>query len=145
MQQRNKLAHTQPSHLRCGLRYHCLLEASKGLATILGYDDYEGWYVENFGDADARYLPKVFKFRYFYEAADFMQLVSNHCKVLNHHPDWRNVFNQATVALTTWDARRKVTIYDLSLALYMNKAAKAILKEEIGRELQNVSRRAATR
>ena len=59
-----------------------------------------------------------------------MQLLSNHCKVLNHHPDWRNVFNQVTVALTTWDARRKVTIYDLSLVFYMNKAAKAISKKK---------------
>jgi hypothetical protein len=32
-----------------------------------------------------------------------------------------------TVSLTTWDARRRVTIYDLNLALFMNKAARAVL------------------
>ena len=63
------------------------------LDSILKYEDYEGWYLDNFG---------------------------------NHHPEWRNVFNHVTVSLTTWDARRRVTIYDLNLALFMNKAARAV-------------------
>lgn len=46
--------------------------------------------------------------------------MANHCRVLNHHPEWRNVFNHVTVALTTWDARRRGTIYDLNPALFMN-------------------------
>lgn len=100
--------------------------ADKELASILAYDDYEGWYIDNFGDAEVRYLVKTFKFPHFNEAADFMEMVANHCRVLNHHPEWRNVFNHVTVSLTTWDARRKVTIYDLNLALYMNIAAKAV-------------------
>ena len=103
--------------------------ADTELAAILAYDDYEGWYVDNFGDAEARYLAKTFKFRGFNQAADFMELVASHCRVLDHHPEWRNVFNHVSVALTTWDARRKVTIYDLSLALYMNMAAKAVAKK----------------
>lgn len=95
---------------------------------ILAYDDYEGWYVDNFGDVDIRYLTKTFKFLSFNQAADFMEMVADHCRVLDHHPEWRNVFNHVTVSLTTWDARRKVTVYDLNLALYMNMAAKAIAK-----------------
>jgi 4a-hydroxytetrahydrobiopterin dehydratase len=98
----------------------------KELATILAYEDYEGWYIDNFGDADVRYLVKTFQFRNFNQAADFMELVSNHCRVLDHHPEWKNVFKHVTVSLTTWDARRKITIYDLNLALYMNMAAKAV-------------------
>ena len=97
------------------------------LNAILKYEDYEGWYLDNFGNADVRYLVKTFKFPHFNQAADFMQLVSNHCRVLDHHPEWRNVFNHVTVSLTTWDARRRVTIYDLNLALFMNKAAKAVI------------------
>lgn len=95
------------------------------LARILEYDDFSGWYVDNFGNAEARYLAKTFKFAHFNQAADFMAVVSDHCRVLDHHPEWRNVFNHVSVALTTWDARRRVTIYDLNLALYMNKAAKS--------------------
>lgn len=102
------------------------------LAQILKYDDFEGWYIDNYGNAEARYLAKTFKFRHFNQAADFMELVSSHCRVLDHHPEWRNVFNHVTVSLTTWDAQRRVTIYDLNLALYMNMAAKAIAKRNRG-------------
>lgn len=104
--------------------------ADKELAATLAYDDYEGWYLDNFGDADVCYLVKTFKFPHFNQAADFMAMVANYCRVLGHHPEWRNVFDSVTVALTTWDAKRKVTIYDLNLALYMNKAARAISKIE---------------
>lgn len=100
----------------------------KELTLILAYDDYEGWYIDNFGHSEVCYLVKTFKFPHFNEAADFMEMVANHCRILDHHPEWRNVFNHVTVSLTTWDARRKVTIYDLNLALYMNMAAKVILR-----------------
>lgn len=96
------------------------------LNAILQYEDYEGWYLDNFGNAEVRYLVKTFKFRDFNRAADFMRLVSDYCRVLDHHPEWRNVFNHVTVSLTTWDAKRRVTIYDLNLALFMNKAARAV-------------------
>lgn len=98
------------------------------LTQILLYDDFEGWYVDNYGNADVRYLVKTFKFSHFNQAADFMALVSDHCRILDHHPEWRNVFNHVTVSLTTWDAHRRVTIYDLNLALFMNMAAKTIAK-----------------
>jgi pterin-4a-carbinolamine dehydratase len=97
------------------------------LAAILKYEDYEGWYLDNFGNAEVRYLVKTFKFPHFNEAADFMELIAKYCRVLNHHPEWRNVFDHVTVSLTTWDAKRHVTIYDLNLALFMNKAARAVL------------------
>lgn len=100
--------------------------ADQELTSILGYDDYEGWYVDNFGNAEVRYLVKTFRFRGFNQAADFMALVADHCRLLDHHPEWRNVFDHVTVSLTTWDARRRVTIYDLNLALFMNKAAAAV-------------------
>ena len=57
-----------------------------------------------------------------------MAMVSNHCRILDHHPEWRNVFNHVTVSLTTWNAQRRVTIYDLNLALYMKMAAKAVIR-----------------
>ncbi|CAH1189571.1 4a-hydroxytetrahydrobiopterin dehydratase [Candidatus Nitrotoga sp. BS] len=103
--------------------------ADSELTQILHYDDYEGWYIDNFGNAEVKYLVKTFKFRHFDQAADFMAMVSNHCRILDHHPEWRNVFNHVTVSLTTWDAQRRVTIYDLNLALFMNMAAKAVAKK----------------
>jgi len=98
------------------------------LIQILKYDDYEGWYIDNFGDTDVRYLVKTFTFQNFNQAANFMTLVSDYCRVLDHHPEWKNVFKTVTVSLTTWDAQRRITIYDLNLALYMNMAAKEIAK-----------------
>jgi pterin-4a-carbinolamine dehydratase len=98
------------------------------LARVVRYDDYEGWYVDHAGVAGARCLNKVFKFRNFDQAAAFMAMVSGHCKVMDHHPEWRNVYNMVSVSLTTWDAQRRVTLLDLALALYMNKAAQTIMK-----------------
>lgn len=100
------------------------------LATTLAYDDYEGWYLDNFGKANMSYLVKDFVFDSFDQAANFMHLVANHCRVLGHHPEWRNVHTHVTVSLTTWDARHRVTIYDLNLALFMNKAARAVLDKD---------------
>lgn len=99
------------------------------LDKTLKYDDFEGWYVDNFGNAEARHLVKTFKFASFDKASSFMSLVSEHCRILDHHPEWRNVFNHVSVSLTTWDAQRRVTIYDVNLALYMNMAAKRISKQ----------------
>jgi hypothetical protein len=59
--------------------------ADAELSTILAFDDYEGWYVDNFGNLDVRYLVKTFKFRHFNEAADFMKMVADHCRILDHH------------------------------------------------------------
>lgn len=106
--------------------------ADTELVQILRYDDFDGWYIDNYGNAEVRYLVKTFKFPHFNQAADFMALVSEHCRVLDHHPEWRNVFNHVTVSLTTWDAHRRVTIYDLNLALYMNMAAKTTSKKHRG-------------
>lgn len=103
--------------------------ADAELAQILRYDDFEGWYVDNYGNAEVRYLVKTFKFPHFNQAADFMALVSDHCRILDHHPEWRNVFNHVTVSLTTWDAHRRVTIYDVNLALFMNMAVKTVAKK----------------
>jgi 4a-hydroxytetrahydrobiopterin dehydratase len=99
------------------------------LRKILSFDDYDGWYVDNFGNSEVNYIVKTFKFPHFNEASSFMSLVSDYCKVLDHHPEWRNVFNHVSVSLTTWDAKRRVTIYDLNLALYMNKAHHFVLSK----------------
>jgi pterin-4a-carbinolamine dehydratase len=103
------------------------------LTRVLRYKDYDGWYVDNFGNVGVRYLVKTFKFPHFNEAAEFMKRVSDYCRALDHHPEWRNVFDHVKVALTTWDARRQVTIYDLNLALYMNKAAASVVRKDGGK------------
>lgn len=98
------------------------------LLRTLHYDDFEGWYIDNLGFAEAQYLVKKFEFLSFRQAIGFMALVAEHCRVVSHHPEWRNVFKHVTVSLSTWDAGRRITIYDPNLALFMNKAARMVRK-----------------
>lgn len=98
------------------------------LKKILAFDDYSGWSIDNFGNNIERYLIKNFKFKDFNEAKAFMSKVSDYCSDIGHHPDWRNVYDTVTVSLSTWDARNRITIFDLNLALYMNKVAASVKK-----------------
>jgi 4a-hydroxytetrahydrobiopterin dehydratase len=96
------------------------------LLRTLRYDDFDGWYIDNLGFSDAQYLVKKFEFNNFRGATEFMALAAEHCRLVNHHPEWRNVYKHVTVSLTTWDAGRRITIYDLNMALFMNKVANKI-------------------
>jgi pterin-4a-carbinolamine dehydratase len=98
------------------------------LLRTLRYDDFDGWYIDNLGFAEAQYLVKKFEFGSFKKASEFMALAAEHCRVVRHYPEWRNVFKHVTVSLTTWDAGRRITIYDLNLALFMNKLAESLSK-----------------
>ena len=52
-------------------------------------------------DRDA--IRKVWKFRNFSEAWGFMARAALAAEALNHHPEWRNVYNIVDVTLTTHD------------------------------------------
>ena len=52
-------------------------------------------------DRDA--LRKVWKFKSFSEAWGFMSRAALIAETLNHHPEWRNVYNVVDVTLTTHD------------------------------------------
>jgi pterin-4a-carbinolamine dehydratase len=96
------------------------------LSKALSYDEYEGWYPDNFGTADTLHLVKTFEFADFGEATEFMRIVSEHCRIMDHHPDWWNRHRYVKVSLSTWDAGQHITIFDLGLALFMNKAADTV-------------------
>jgi 4a-hydroxytetrahydrobiopterin dehydratase len=61
-------------------------------------------------------LIRDFIFKDFTEAFSFMTEVAFHCERLNHHPDWRNVWNQVFVSLSTHDTGNTVTEKDRELA-----------------------------
>lgn len=61
-------------------------------------------------------LKRTFEFKDFVEAWGFMNKVALHAEKLNHHPEWRNVYNKVTIVLTTHDAGNKVTEKDRELA-----------------------------
>ena len=60
-----------------------------------------------------------FKFTTFDDAFDFMKLVSEKCKDLNHHPKWTNVYNQIDVELFTHDIGG-LSCLDFELASFMD-------------------------
>ena len=67
-------------------------------------------------------LHREFRFRNFNEAFGFMARVALHAEVLNHHPEWSNVYGRVRVDLTTHDAGG-ITARDLELARRMEETA----------------------
>ncbi len=48
-------------------------------------------------------LSKTFRFDSFVNAFGFMASVALTAESMNHHPEWSNVYNRVTIALTTHD------------------------------------------
>lgn len=68
-------------------------------------------------------LTKTYEFKSFREAISFMVRVAFDAESMNHHPDWRNVYNRVEVKLSTHDAGDKVTAKDIELAWKFEKVA----------------------
>jgi 4a-hydroxytetrahydrobiopterin dehydratase len=64
------------------------------LATLTGWTEV--------ADRDA--INKVFKFKDFSQAFAFMTRVALKAEVMDHHPEWFNVYNKVDITLTTHDA-----------------------------------------
>ncbi|MGL4278894.1 MAG: 4a-hydroxytetrahydrobiopterin dehydratase [Albidovulum sp.] len=77
-----------------------------------------GWNAVEGRDA----IRKIWKFRSFSEAWGFMSRAALHAEKLNHHPEWRNVYNVVDVTLTTHDCHG-LSDLDLKLAKRMDALA----------------------
>jgi len=64
-------------------------------------------------------LFRLFVFKNFVNAFDFMTSVSLIAENMNHHPDWSNVYNKVEVRLSTHDSGG-VTSLDVELASVMD-------------------------
>ena len=67
-------------------------------------------------------LRRTFKFPDFVTAFGFMARVALVAEKMNHHPEWKNVYNTVRVDLTTHDAGG-ISASDVSLARRMNELA----------------------
>lgn len=69
-------------------------------------------------------IRKVWRFRDFSEAWGFMARAALEAERLNHHPEWRNVYNVVDVTLSTHDCDG-LSDLDIALARRMDRLAGA--------------------
>ncbi len=68
-------------------------------------------------------LEREFKFGDFVAAFGFMTQVALVAEKMNHHPEWKNVYNTVSIRLCTHDAGNTVTDKDRKLAAAIDKLA----------------------
>lgn len=73
---------------------------------------------------DAKSIHKTFIFKSFNAAMGFMMRAGLKAEVLNHHPEWFNVYNRVEVKLTTHD-KDGLTMLDQKLASFMDVIAQS--------------------
>ena len=66
-------------------------------------------------------LYKKFEFADFSEAFGFMTRVALAAETMNHHPEWKNVWNRVEFWLSTQDAGDTVTEKDWKLAMKIDE------------------------
>lgn len=74
----------------------------------------EGW------SGDDTKIARTYKFKSFANAVGFMVEAALYCERVDHHPEWKNIYNKVWVELSTHDAGR-VTDKDLKLAEHMDE------------------------
>ena len=94
-------------------------------------------------DRDA--IRKVWKFRNFSEAWGFMSRVALKAEAMNHHPEWRNVYNVVDVTLATHDCHG-LSMLDIDLARTMNRlAGGAEVQRDHGAPIQSLCEQRAAK
>ena len=71
-------------------------------------------------------LERVFVFRDFKSAFEFMTLCADFAEELDHHPDWSNAWNKVSVKLSTHSIKA-LTELDIAMASAMDQFAHQIL------------------
>jgi 4a-hydroxytetrahydrobiopterin dehydratase len=83
-------------------------------------------------------IRKVMKFRNFSEAWGFMSRAALVAEKLNHHPEWRNVYNTVDITLTTHDCHG-ISKLDVDLAHAMDRiAGTAEVQRDHGEPVQSL-------
>jgi 4a-hydroxytetrahydrobiopterin dehydratase len=87
-------------------------DRKRALAPLVGWATVDG--------RDA--IQKTYQFKDFSEAFGFMVRAALVAERMDHHPEWRNVWNRVDVVLSTHDAGG-LTQLDVDLALAMDRIA----------------------
>jgi 4a-hydroxytetrahydrobiopterin dehydratase len=103
-------------------------------ATLLPALGETGWAAVPGRDA----IRKVLKFRNFSEAWGFMSRAALVAEKLNHHPEWRNVYNTVDVTLTTHDCHG-ISQLDIDLARALDRlSAEADVQRDHGEPVMSL-------
>lgn len=81
-----------------------------------------GWALARNHDHDRDAITKTFRFQDFRDAIAWMVRAGFEAEAMNHHPEWRNVYNRVEVTLTTHDAGG-LTKKDIELARRLERLA----------------------
>ncbi len=68
-------------------------------------------------------LSKTYKFDSFAAALGWMVSVGINADKMDHHPEWRNVYNKVMVQLVTHDLDNSISSWDIQLAQKMDELA----------------------
>jgi 4a-hydroxytetrahydrobiopterin dehydratase len=71
-------------------------------------------------------LTRVFEFKDFKDAFEFMTLCADFAEELDHHPDWSNSWNRVSVRLST-HSMKALTELDVTMASAMDQFARQVL------------------
>jgi len=71
-------------------------------------------------------LERIFLFKDFKTAFQFMTLCANFAEELDHHPDWSNSWNTVTVRLST-HSMKALTDLDITMARAMDQFSLQVL------------------
>ncbi|MFN2329331.1 MAG: 4a-hydroxytetrahydrobiopterin dehydratase [Chromatocurvus sp.] len=88
-----------------------------GLTTALSRLD--GW------ERKGKTIVREFQFDDFVAAWGFMSGIALLAQAMDHHPDWSNVYNRVSIALTSHDAGG-ITERDVRLATAINERAQSV-------------------
>ena len=75
---------------------------------------------------DTQELERMFVFKDFKSAFEFMTLCADFAEELDHHPDWSNTWNRVSVRLST-HSLKALTELDITMASAMDQFAHQIL------------------
>ena len=84
------------------------------------FDEADGW--EKVSDGRDAYT-KIFKFSDFKQAFSFMTSIALKAEEINHHPEWKNIYNNVNITLTTHDLGGMSKL-DYDMALFAEKCFK---------------------
>ena len=86
----------------------------------IAFSKMEGWEKTN---DNREAVEKLFIFSDFKQAFSFMTIIALKAEQMNHHPEWKNVYNKVTITLTTHDAGG-LSQLDYDLAVFAESCLK---------------------